>query len=429
MTMQNTAARQDRLTWNYLPFGIHSIKLFVEPPTGLGVDRLWVRPLQWDANPNLVCGHEDTSRDLWIIWGGGKRRGYPLALNQDERYAYFSLFHRGETARPGYPLTFVAETEDGREIGRTTVEVQVPRLRRHIVPNPLRPVWTPRQDGSRIGFAGEWVPVYQARWWPEARLSYRRMASPNIWLEYERTRRDGFGAVRVHWGDAGRLLVEVTGRLETALHDLRLFSANLFNFHGQRYWVLRLWFHWLHTRFRPEDLLPEGGEPPDEVVSRAANQAQALNALLADRAGEEVPDAERFDLLFDAGAGEVLFIGTDLHWQELWGRAEPAQPVNAQILHFGLENLVYGFVTYVQGERLRKVRDETYSPSAVLKRMAAQDFIEARPLVIPTLRTVPTPPQCHVPYVDDLKFRDEFTSGYVKQGQTARGAITWIWGG
>jgi hypothetical protein len=176
-------------------------------------------------------------------------------------------------------------------------------------------------------------------------------------------------------------------------------------------------------------LLPANGQPSNEVVSRAAGDAKALNALLADRAGEEVPDAERFDLLFDAETGEVLFIGTDLHWQELWGRVEPGRPVRAQILHFGLENIVYSFMTYVQSERLRKVRDETYNPSAALKRMAAQGFIEARPLVIPTLRMVPTPPQCHVPYVDDLKFRDEFTSGYVKRGTTAGRAIPWSWGG
>ncbi len=405
--------------WDCLPHGIGTLKLFLDAPQDLDLKRLWVRPLHRPANPHLIVGHEDDGDDLWLSWGGGDKRGYHLDYDRGERFVYFQVAHRTEAAATAYPVTLVVEDAQG-ELGRATVQLCFPSGG----VDPVCPRWRQLDgNGSEIKFAGSHVAEYRSRWWPTRRVTYRPVNSlPNLHIVYRRVVADPFGAVDVFLDD--RLVAQVTGRLEVALHDLRLFSADLFHFHSERYWVLRLWFQWLHTIFSPDDLLAFYPQRSRALEERAAADAHILNALLAqDRAGEEVPDAERFDLLIDAEAGTVKYVGTDLHWQELWGPAEGLVPVRAEITSFRLPNIVYGLVTYVEGTPERLQRGETYDPSQVLRQVAEQGFPTERLLRPSRTLSLPAPPQCHVPRVEGLSFRDELTSGHVKKGRTPAGAL------
>ncbi len=80
----------------------------------------------------------------------------------------------------------------------------------------------------------------------------------------------------------------------------RAWDADLFHFGGP-YFALRLWFFWLW---------------PGKI------------AFL----GHEVPDVERFDLVFHGETGEVAYAATDTHWRETWTLAPPdGSPVDGNL--------------------------------------------------------------------------------------------------
>lgn len=403
--------------WHYLPYGSRTLKFQVDAPPGARL--AWLRPLHRHANPNLVACHEDDHDDLLITWGGGDKRGYRLDFSAGDRFAYLHVTHRAGRLADRYHVTVILETDAG-EVARRGIWLRCPQAA-----EPLQATWEVVDPNlSRITFSGQSLPVYQSRWWPRSQVRFRTLQSPPpIRIEYRRSVAGVFGAIRVLWRN--NPLVDVTGHLDVALHDARLFAANLFDFFDNRYWILRLWFQWLHTHFEPSDLV---GAAMPQMRSAAAEQsiveADTLNALL-DRGGrEEVPDIERFDLLLDTDTGQVVYAGTDLHWQEFWGPAPLEAPLQAEILPFGLKKVVYSVGLYLRGRNQRLTRPPAYDPAAILQQRTREESRAPRKHLEPSLVTrLPMPLEYHVPFVNGLRFDSDLISGDVRRARKAQRAI------
>ncbi|NOZ06643.1 MAG: hypothetical protein GXP41_09895 [Chloroflexi bacterium] len=416
----------DADAFSYLPYGAKTMKLVVLPGDDQLPDSITFRPAQRHADQNLVIGYPDGDRrDLWVVWGGGKTDGQRVQLDKDERYVYFDIIHR----EPGIPasrdLTIVGmDAGSGQEVLRQTFRIVKPgdgeKKWGHFSWQPL--------DGnhSELRFSGKVVPEYISRWWPTRGVTYRplpkksRRAFEKLRLNYTRLLEGhSFGRVSVFWGDSAPPLMQVDGRLEVSLHDARLFSAELYHLAGDRFYVLRLWFRWLYKHFSAEDLLTY--LPQESQTEGRRKQALAdalhLNGLLKRALREEIPDAERFDVVLDVENGQVRYVGTDLHWQELWGPAPEQRPVQARILPFGLQNLAYTVVTGLQAKSDSAGRDEFFSPAEVIRKWATQGFPGQRGLGEARVIKFPLPFQAHVPKYDGVRFLDTLISGNVRRSR------------
>jgi len=400
--------------WHYLPYGSRTLKFQIDAPAGAHL--AWLRPLHRHANPHLVACHEDDHDNLLITWGGGDKRGYRLDFSAGDRFAYLHVTHRAGRLADRYHVTVILETDAG-DVFRQGIWLHCPQ-----VIDPLQATWEAIDPNlSRITFDGQSLPVYQSRWWPRSQVWYRPLAAPPpVQIEYRRSVDGVFGAIRVLWRH--QPLAEVTGHLDLPLHDARLFAANLFDFFDNRYWVLRLWFQWLHTHFEPSDLLGAAlVQRTWAVEDPRVVEANALNALLDRGEREEVPDIERFDLLLDTATGQVVYAGTDLHWQEFWGPAPREAPVQAEILPFGLKKAVYSVALYLRGRNQRLTRPPSYEPAAILQQRTREEVRAPHTRLEPYMITrLPVPLENHVPFVNGLHFDSDLISGDVRRAREAQ---------
>ncbi len=434
-------------TITYLPQGTRTLKLMVVPGEEAAPQELFLAPQHRHPDENIIVGHEDgNSQDLYVAWGGGHAAGQCLHLADDERYAYFDIIHRGAETSGDYDLTIVGTDGDGgHEVLQQTFHLTAPEASETVERG--RFTWRPNDNRtSDLSFAGDAVPEYLARWWPTGKVNYRVLpdtkARPfhDLRLCYER-QVDGsdFGRVSVQWG--ADPIMQIDGRLEVSLYDARLLSAGLFHLAADRFYVLRVWVRWLHKRFSADNLLtylPEDSQTEGRR-KQALSDALHLNNLLAHALRDEIPDAERFDVLLDLETRRPLYVGTDLHWQELWGPAPDYGPIQARILPFGLRNLAYMVLTNLQAKDESTGNDERFSPSEEIRKWALQGFPGRRSMEETRTIKLPLPFQAHVPKYDGVKFLDSLISGNVRKsrpvfaaadpvperGGTAQGKAQW----
>jgi hypothetical protein len=314
---------------------------------------------------------------------------------------------------------------DGREVCRQTFRLAAPKIAKGA--KAAHFVWEPKSENvSILRLRGDAVPNYLSRWWASSAVTYQTLPKTapyplqNLLLQYERRAGDSeFGQITARWTEEADPFLTVDGRLEVSLYDTRLFSADLFHFVGNRYFILRLWFRWLHRQFSADDLVVFLAD--DEVTNdrrkKAHSDAQHLNRLLFQSLPDEVPDAERFDVLLDVQTGRALYAGTDLHWQELWGPVSPSETLHARILPFGLQNLTYSVITWLQAHDERARKGEWFDPTDTLRRWAEQGFPGQRGLEGAKTRKLSLPFQAHVPKYDGVRFLEALTSGNVKQSR------------
>ena len=225
----------DTDTLHYLPFGTTTLKLRFDPPTDYPTGVLIASPRQRHADAErVIVGHEDDGGDLWITWGGGKPEGIHFEPAKGLRYLYFNVYHRGEVMAQEYPVTIQIKTECGQLVAERRFMLVRPFARQ-----PIRLLWQNKWPfGSTLEWQGKQVPTYQSRWWPNQRLEYARREIPPFKLRYDRLATDNrWGRVTLSLGELRedgqneQVLLRVDGRLESALHDGRLFYADLFHFH------------------------------------------------------------------------------------------------------------------------------------------------------------------------------------------------------
>lgn len=375
---------------HYLPFGTTTLKLRFDPPANCPTGVLIASPRQRHAeNERVIVGHEDGGEDIWITWGGGKSAGIHFDPQKGQRYLYFNLYHRGQVITQEYSITIQVKTESGQLVCERTFMLVRPFARQ-----PIRLTWQNEwPTGSTLSWQGKQVPAYQSRWWPKQRLQYQTRNIPPLTLRYDRLATDKrWGRVTLSLGEGPEksVLLRIDGRLESALHDSRLFYADLFHFH-ENVWTVRLWFNWLHQSFTTDDLAPELRE--------------YTTPLVRDRK-EEIPDAERFDILIDVEDKIVTHIGTDNHYKELWGEWYESQPVQAYIGH----NRSMRTAFFIMSTRLTDTfvslsndRPDSYNPVLVIheqmehpqRALGLQEIMEALSW------------EAHPPLVDDFRVPSE----------------------
>ncbi len=314
---------------DYLPFGTRTLKLRVtaRDTDQLRGQRLILRSehLPKGFGRRSFYSHEQGTTHFRVSWGGGRNRpgaclssadvvvlGHKVPLQEcrdigwEPSYVYLNLTHlRGSWHTP-YTLLLGVHREDAPKheapLQVTPVTLTPPRqVADGEVKHPLR------FDQAAGCFVGRHVPSYLGRWWSPWQVRYVELPSiPALFL----ASLGDILAVEWHSGPEDRLLggqriAEIADHigLQSVAGDTRLFDAELYHLHGD-YFVLRLWFAWL--------------------------MEHGVRTAL-----DEIPDAERFDLVIDAATRQVVFAATDFHWREVWARASagPSEPVRG---HLGL---------------------------------------------------------------------------------------------
>jgi hypothetical protein len=352
-------------TVDYVPFGLKVLKLQVRKLAGPSRN-VWLRPANFrrDEDVHAIYGYADDGHDLQVVWGAGDVMGFSanyreqagtkraVALDDDDaHFVYLHLFHR-----PVQPethllrdrqLTIVAVTSGDDEDRRVATSGGERRRQERVVASktftltvpsgaddPARALWSRHPDGrgSTITFIGRDAPAYVSRWWPSRRVAYRPVeALPPITLAYERLVKNREGAIDASLEAASGPvpLARVGGHLTLPLHDLRWFVPELYRFYGDRHYALRLTFFWYDEHIDAADLLsfvPEGQRPG--LLAQAEAEAARLmgtglaGAWLGWRRMYEIPDVERFDIIFNPDSPALKYVCSDGHWREFWTRVD-----------------------------------------------------------------------------------------------------------
>jgi hypothetical protein len=344
---------------DYAPFGVKMLKLQIRKQAG-PAQKVWLRAkrFQRDVDPGVVYSLADDGDDLWVIWGAGDRVGFcakyaelsgtkkAVDLDDDAPHTvYLHMFHR-PTDPTTYTLRDYALTVTAVAFINGAMTIVAERAFRLTVPrglvDPLRFVWEWGADVSRIRLLGAEAPRYHSRWWPARALQYQAVPeTPRITLEYTRAVANGPEGKIMVWleKETGREpLAEIAGHLTWPLYDLRWVQAELYRFHEDHLWALRIWFFWVDAQLDGNDLLTYVPPAHQEALSpRRAQEAQQLmqprfwGAWPGWEAQYEIPDIERFDIVFNPVDLNLKYGCTDAHWKEFWFAVENHAPCQCHI--------------------------------------------------------------------------------------------------
>jgi hypothetical protein len=342
---------------DYQPFGVKALKLAVRrrqagPPLG----PLWVRPQTYqtpdarssDARLWRVYGTVDDDPDLWVVWGAGDEMGFCVHMREnhgektpapltttEEHPIYLHLIHRPadpqQHALTSKRLTLHVVDADGELFGTAVIELTVPDT----AVDPLRAVWQwdPQAGESTIRLVGAQLPRYISRWWPTRQVAYVDVDGATaaflqqLKLVYRRDAGDGEQGELTVWHGATKL-AQIGGELRLPLHDYRLCAFELFRFPDDRRLALRIYFYWANLNFALAELMAFGVHTP---ASAAEMQMKLNNGRFPWSKREEIPDLERFDLLFDPANLDVKHVGSDIHWKEYWSVVETGEALDARL--------------------------------------------------------------------------------------------------
>jgi hypothetical protein len=167
------------------------------------------------------------------------------------------------------------------------ISLAVPTAIGVAVENPVGGLWN--EAKTQLQFVGDTLPDYVSRWWAPGMFVYRPAGDLPGRLSLDRED----NIITLNLGgeidESSRVclaeVVDYGWQPDQDAQGLRHVLAELFHFLDNRYYVVRLWFLWLDKRIGPM---------------------------------REVPDAERVDVLFDVETKEVVFLGTDFHYREVW---------------------------------------------------------------------------------------------------------------
>lgn len=363
----------------YLPWGTRSLKLKVD---GNYKGELYVRPEPFDTQSDLIAGYGigENGKDILVSWGGGWERGFQLDYRPgEEAYIFFNLTHGGERAQKSYQVVLVARhAETGAELGRLLVTLERPL---DLPAALLKPHWQVVENGDRnLLLCSDdpalptRAPLYLSRWWPGQNVEYVGGAPPQVRLLCRRNVGGGSSQVDV-WvapnaNEPEIHLARIDGDIQFPLVDLEQIHAELY--YMANHWALRIWFFWLDKGVA--DKINWDGLDDNE-----------RKVLIAWRQGQEIPDAERVDLVFDSEFN-LRFLCSDLHWRELWAPYSGSLPLRVSI---GAEKTPDVLIRGGQGVfavAAARVKDyiprpeKGFDPSReVMQRLSAQEGVEKGP--------------------------------------------------
>jgi len=300
---------------DYLPFGTRSLKLAVR---GDFEGEVIIRPEPFDPDPERIASYAAESRAIKFSWGGGWERGVELENKPGTtKYIFFNVTHRGTEAAESYTTTIIAFNEDEEELGRLNITLNRPE---NLPETLLTAEWQTNDTESDLIIENKTpnsvaqIPLYMARWWPPEKVTYAPAdvagPPPKITLNCLRNVGDGFSIIHVLTENEGdsrpRRLAQVDGDIQFPLVDGRQITADLYFMAG--HWALRLWFFWLD----------KGVARRPETKGKTVKEQRIIERWSLE---QEIPDAERLDLVFDKDFN-LVYLCTDLHWHEMWAPYE-----------------------------------------------------------------------------------------------------------
>jgi hypothetical protein len=251
------------------------------------------------------------------------------------------------------------------------------------------------------------VPLYMARWWPQAQVTYAPVDAagppPKIILNCLRNVGNGFSVVHVNVQNEGdvqpRMLARVDGDIQFPLVDGRQISADLYYMAG--HWALRLWFFWLD----------KGVARRPQTQGKTVEERRIIERWSLE---QEIPDAERVDLVFDKDFN-LVYLCTDLHWHEMWAPYEN----QGQVLQVSIA-ATKKLEVIIRGAAGVKI----IAQSEAQKRLPDPDRqVIPSDIVLQRLRNPHQAPQeegsithKHTPYFQEVEFDAELTSSDVLRG-------------
>jgi len=119
---------------------------------------------------------------------------------------------------------------------------------------------------------------------------------------------------------------------------MRWFVPELYRFYDDQMFVLRLTFFWIDEYIDASDLLafvPE--EQKQNQLAQATEEAEKLMSprLLGEWPGwskqYEIPDVERFDIVFDPNDLKQKYVCSDAHWREYWVKVDKDEAAHCSV--------------------------------------------------------------------------------------------------
>ena len=393
---------------DYLPFGTRSLKLAV---VGGFEGEVIIRPEPFDDDPERIASYAAESRAIRFSWGGGWERGVELENKPGTtKYIFFNVTHRGTETAEQYTTTIIAFDHNEQELGRLDVTLNRPA---DMPETLLTAEWETDNEQSNLVIENTavnsvaQVPLYMARWWPQAQVTYAPVDAagppPKIILNCLRNVGNGFSVVHVNVQNEGdvqpRMLARVDGDIQFPLVDGRQISADLYYMAG--HWALRLWFFWLD----------KGVARRPQTQGKTVEERRIIERWSLE---QEIPDAERVDLVFDKDFN-LVYLCTDLHWHEMWAPYEN----QGQVLQVSIA-ATKKLEVIIRGAAGVKI----IAQSEAQKRLPDPDRqVIPSDIVLQRLRNPHQAPQeegsithKHTPYFQEVEFDAELTSSDVLRG-------------
>ncbi len=380
----------------YLPWGKRPLKIKVYCE---GMDEpLFLCPENVYANGRIAgyIGSQENP-EVEISWGGGNEAGFELQKSEIQ-YAYFNITHCDKELKAEYRLKLLVITKTKALIAEIEIRLCKPS---NLPANILKPSWVKTASDESvmhlIPLINDQVvslPFYVSRWWPRMGISYSPPISdvPIVGLKCKRGGVNERSQISLILNEIE--VAEIAGDLDFPLVDRQQVSVDLFAFAS--FWGVRVWFNWLDKRFPAQYL--------NSLTQPERNHLNNWGKV------HEIPDAERVDLILD-DQFDLRYVGTDIHWREMWGEPLPLQGDERFRIVVGGENTLDTIA--------RGIRTLSMSAMAFVPRIGY--FGDPSPLILNKLLN-PLPPEAsfgvgsiehkHAPSLDAI-FDSRLTSGDV----------------
>lgn len=357
-------------TVHYMPYGVTTLEMQI---ANVGKKRLFgsygsLRPDNRESAEKTYVGHEDNGKDFLVVWGGGKKQGVEIKRENLTKRLFMQIIHTGSIKNSKITLWH----------NKYDKPVGVVHLTSANTSSDVSKMTLSREgDRAEISFEGNLIPDYYSRWFPprpveKRNVEYHAINVPPFKIRFQTAVESGVSSI----GSDLKILMD--GKKVAQIFGDWRYSwphAELFTFLGDsKYLVLRVWLYWLHEKFSENPFLEYNR---DEIVGRPDNAGPARRGFL-EWLDIESPDMERFDFLLDVEKKQVIWIGTDLHYQEYWSSIDNTDCAMAGIAK-GVGTLV---------RVLKTLTNRTNAPQADtnpceilqdrLKNQNTEDFIFAR---------------------------------------------------
>jgi hypothetical protein len=371
----------------FLPYGVTTIEFAIEGAGKAGYIRPAYSTLD-DYEKKEYVGFAKDNKDFLVVWGAGEGKGQHVQENSTDRM-FMQLIH----LRGNYPEAIITLEHTGL-FDKEELKIHKPENGPDMAEVFKMVTKVNKSELKTTRLEGTYMPMYYSRWFPPKRIDYVSPAVyPLIQIEYREDDSGVYSPIDIFLEANGhtRRICTIDGDLRYSRLHAELFAL----FENKSIFVLRLWLYWIHKRYL-------GGLLGDSGSSSPENGKSELGAI--DRVtGLEIPDIERFDFVINLENSKIILYGTDIHYQEYWGKVKDPF-VKAKIA--GNVDL---FIMTARLVPLRFLQDsDYYNPIESVKAYILEENKERefRQLVVDQekpeeLEKLGVNLRAHVPYVDE----------------------------